>query len=482
MSNTAKLSARERIETLLDDNSFVEIGALVTKRNTDFNLPGNDAPGDGVITGYGLIDERVVYVYAQDASVLNGTIGEMHAKKIVALYDKAMKVGAPVIGLLDSQGMRLQEATDALEAFGAIYAKQSLASGVIPQITAVYGNCGGGLAVVTALSDFVFMSKEGKLFVNTPNAIEGNNVGKCDTASVDFMSKAGTVDFVSEDEVASLNEIRTLVSMLPSNNEDDADTVSGDDLNRELYSFDSEIDDVVLAIKDIADLSEFVEVKASYAPEMVAGFIRLNGSTVGVIANRAAKTDENGKVVEKYDTVLTTGGCYKAAEFVNFCDAFSIPVLTLTNVTGYAATMSEAKNINIAAAKLTYALANATVPKVNVVTKKAFGSAYVTMNSKSTGADYVFALENSEIGAMEASLATQIIYSSEIDAAVDKAAFKAEKTAEYAKCLNSAESAAKRGYVDAIISGDEVRKQLIYAFEMLYSKREDRPAKKHGTI
>ncbi|MGN0165107.1 MAG: acyl-CoA carboxylase subunit beta [Lachnospiraceae bacterium] len=482
MSSTAKLSARERIETLFDDNSFVEFGALVTKRNTDFNMQQMDAPGDGVITGYGLVEGRLVYVYSQDVSALNGTIGEMHAKKIVSVYDKAMKVGAPVVGILDCAGMRLQEATDALEAFGSIYAKQSLASGVIPQITAVYGNCGGGCAVLASLSDFVFITKEGKLFVNAPNTIDGNNVNKCDTSSAAFAAEAGTVDFVDEDEEASINSIRTLISYLPSNNEDDAESECTDDLNRELPGFTSELDDVTEAIKDIADNGEFVEIKGAYEPSMVCGFIKLNGSTTGVVANRSAVKDENGKIVKKFDSVLTTKGCYKAAEFVKFCDAFSIPVLSLTNVTGYAATMGEAKNISIAAAKLTYAFANATVPKINLVTKKALGSAYVTMNSKALGADLVFALCDSEIGAMDADLAVQIIYNTEIEAASDKAAFKSEKAADYKKLLLSSESAAKRGYVDALVTGDEVRKQLIYAFEMLYTKREERPVKKHGTI
>lgn len=482
MSSTAKLSARDRIATLLDDNSFVEFGALVTKRNTDFNLQQTDAPGDGVITGYGLIEGRPVYVYSQDASALNGTVGEMHAKKIVSVYDKAMKVGAPVIGIIDCAGMRLQESTDALEAFGSIYAKQTLASGVIPQITAIYGNCGGGCAVLAALSDFVFITKDGKLFVNAPNTIDGNNTGKCDTASAAFAAEAGTVDFTDNDEEASINRIRTLVSYLPLNNEDDADAECSDDLNRELPAFVSELDDVKEAITDIADNGEFIEIKAEYEPAMVCGFIKLNGSTVGVAANRTAVKDEKGKTVKKFESVLTTKGCYKAAEFVKFCDAFSIPVLTLTNVTGYAATMGEAKNISIAAAKMTYSFANATVPKINVITGKALGSAYVAFNSKSTGADFVFALENSQIGAMDADLAVQIIYSEELESAADKAAFRKEKAAEYGETLLSSESAAKRGYADAIITGEEVRKQLIYAFEMLYSKREDRPVKKHGTV
>ncbi len=482
MSSTAKLSARDRIETLLDDNSFVEIGALVTKRNTDFNLQQLEAPGDGVITGYGVIDGKPVYVYAQDASALKGTIGEMHAKKIVSLYDKATKVGAPIIGLIDCAGMRLQEASDALESFGSIYKAQTLASGVIPQITAVYGTCGGGCAVLTALSDFVFMTKEGKLFVNAANTIDGNYEGKCDTASADFAAKAGTVDFVDEDEVASLNSIRKLVSFLPLNNEDEVCTESNDDLNRETTGFSSMIADAAEAISYIADDGEFIEIKAAYAPELVAGLIKLNGSPVGIIANRTALKEESGKVSKKFDAVLTTKGCYKAEKFVGFCDAFDIPVITLTNVTGYASSMNEAGSIGIAAAKLTYAFADATVPKINVVTSKALGSAYITMNSKALGADIVFALSDAEIGAMDADLAAQIIYADEIANAADKAAARSEKAKLYKQYMLASDNAARRGYVDAIIDESSVRKQLIYALEMLYTKREDRPVRKHGTI
>ncbi|MBR0132068.1 MAG: carboxyl transferase [Lachnospiraceae bacterium] len=468
MSSTAKLSARERIETLLDDNSFVEIGALVTKRSTDFNLLQSEAPGDGVITGYGVIDNKPVFVYAQDASALGGSIGEMHAKKITALYDKAMKVGAPVIGLIDCAGFRLQEATDALEAFGAIYQKQSLASGVIPQITAVYGNCGGGLSVLTALSDFTFITKEGKLYVNAPNAIDDNYVGKCDTADAAFVANAGLVDFVHEDEEASLNAVRKLVSFLPLNNEDEVSTEMEDDLNRELETFDSNLKDVKPAIIDLADQDDFLEIKADYAADMIIGLIKLNGSPVGVVANN--------------DPVLTTKGCYKAEKFVRFCDAFDIPVVTITNVTGFASSKSEAGSIGIAAAKLSYAFADATVPKINVLAGKAYGSAYITMNSKSLGADLVFALADAEIGPMDADLAAQIVYADEIEAASDKAAARKEKAADYKKKMLASENAAKRGYVDAIIEGSEVRKQLIYALEMLYTKREDRPVRKHGSV
>lgn len=484
MSNTAQTSAMNRISTLLDDHSFVEIGALVTKRSTDFNLQQKEAPADGVITGYGVIDGNLVYVYSQDSTVLNGSIGEMHAKKISHLYDLALKVGAPVIGLIDCAGLRLQEATDALAGFGDIYLKQTLASGVLPQITAIFGTCGGGVAVSSSLSDFTFMAeKSSKLFVNSPNALEGNNISKCDTSSALFQSQAGVVDFTGTDETDVLSQIRTLVSIIPSNNEDDASyDECMDDLNRLVPAFTAEIADAKVALTDLSDSNFFVEVKKDYAKEMVTGFIRLNGMTIGAVANRTAIIDENGKETVKFDGSLTTAGCYKAERFVNICDAFNIPVLTLTNVNGYKATMSEEKSIALAAAKLTYAFANATVPKVNVIVGKAFGSAYISMNSKHLGADLVLALPTAKIGTMEAKQAAEIMYADEIKASSDVLDTIKEKTAEYDNLQCSAEAAARRGYVDSIIDPESTRKQLIYAYEMLFTKRESRPSKKHGTV
>ncbi|MBO4515296.1 MAG: carboxyl transferase, partial [Lachnospiraceae bacterium] len=392
MSNTSKAS--QRINALLDDNSFVEIGALVTARATDFNLKPTDAPSDGCITGYGVIGGNPVYVYSQDVSVMNGTLGEMHAKKIANLYDLAMKTGAPVIGLLDSAGLRLQEATDALNAFGELYLKQTLASGVIPQITAVMGNCGGGLAVLSAMADFTFMEeKSAKLFVNAPNCLDGNNTAKCDTASAAFQAKeAGIVDFAS-DEATVIEKIRELVSLLPANNEDDASYLveCTDDLNRVNPEIAGCVGDTSVAASILADDNAFFEVKAEYEKSMVTGFMRLNGATVGVVANRSEVCDEDGKVTEKLGTVLTKKGCQKAADFVNFCDAFEIPIVTLTNVTGFEATTCSEKGMAKAAAKLTAAFADATVPKVNVIIGKAFGTAYTVMNSKATGADITIA-------------------------------------------------------------------------------------------
>ena len=476
--NATENSASRRIATLLDEGSFVEIGGAVTARSTTFNLQEKAAPSDGVITGYGVIDGNLVYVYSQDADVLGGALGEMHAKKIARIYDMAMKMGAPVIGLIDCAGLRLQEATDALEAFGSLYHKQALASGVIPQVTAIFGMCGGGLAVVPGLTDFTFMeAKDGKLFVNSPNALEGNEISKCNTASAEYQSKtAGLVDGIGA-EAEILGQIRDIVCMLPANNEDDMSYEEcTDDLNRICADIANASEDTAIALAQIADNQILVETKKDYAKEMVTGFIRLNGMTVGVVANRSKVYNAEAEVEAEFDSVLTVDGCKKATDFVNFCDAFSIPVLTLTNVTGFAATVESEKNMASAVAKLTYAFANATVPKVNVIVGKAFGSAYVSMNSKSIGADLVYAWPTAEIGMMDAKLAAQIMYA-DADAETLN-----EKAAEYKELQSSPNSAAARGYVDAIIEPADTRKYVIGAFEMLFTKREDRPAKKHGTV
>ena len=475
--NATGNSASRRIAAMLDEGSFVEIGGAVTARSTDFNLQAKETPSDGVITGYGVIDGNLVYVYSQDATVLNGAVGEMHAKKIANIYDMAMKMGAPVIGLVDCAGLRLQEATDALEAFGSLYFKQAMASGVIPQITAIFGMCGGGLAVVPGLTDFTFMeSKNAKLFVNSPNALEGNEISKCDTSTAEYQSKtAGLVDGIGTEEEI-LDQIRSLICMIPANNEADLSYEEClDDLNRVCADLENAAEDTGIALATISDSNIFFETKKEYAKEMVTGFIRLNGMTVGAIANRSKIYDAEGNA-ESFEKVLTADGCKKAADFINFCDAFSIPVLTLTNVTGFEATKEAEKEMAKSVAKLTYAFANATVPKVNVIVGQAYGSAYIAMNSKSLGADMVYAWSDAEIGMMDAKLAAQIMYA-DADAETLN-----EKAAEYKELQSSPNSAAARGYVDAIIEPADTRKYVIGAFEMLFTKREDRPAKKHGTV
>ena len=476
MSTTSQAS--QRITALLDENSFVEIGGLVTARSTDFNLKQTETPSDGVITGYGVIGGNLVYVYSQDASVLNGSVGEMHAKKIANLYDLALKTGAPVIGLIDSAGLRLQEATDALNGFGEIYLKQVKASGVIPQITAVFGSCGGGLALIPTLTDFTFMEgSKAKLFVNSPNALDGNSVSKCDTAAAKFQSEeAGIVDVVA-DEASVLAQIRELVAMLPANNEDDMSFEEcTDDLNRACAEIANCVGDTSIALSQIADNGIVFEVKREYAKDMVTGFIKLNGVTVGAVANRTKVYGEDGTVTEKFDAVLSAAGCDKAADFINFCDAFEIPVLSLTNVKGFKADKCNEKKIAKAAARLTYAFANATVPKVNVIIGQAYGSAYVAMNSKAIGADITMAWPDAQVGSMDAKLAAKIICDGQGADAIEECA------KEYAALQTSASSAAKRGYVDQIVEPVDTRKYVIGAFEMLFTKREDRPAKKHGTV
>lgn len=471
------MSAKDRIASLVDENSFVELGAGITKRSTDFNMQEKSVPADGVITGYGLIQNNPVYVYSQDASALNGTIGEMHAKKIAHIYELAMKTGVPVIGLIDCAGMRLQESTDALAGFGQIYKMKAKASGVIPQISAIFGNCGGGVAVMAAMSDFTFMEQNnGKLFVNSPNTLEGNYTDKLDTASADFQKTASVVDVICDGEAEVFENVRNLVSILPENNNE----IGGmeeclDDLNRLVPDFAAEVKDPAAALEDLGDNNFFLELKKDFAKEMVTGFISLDGMTVGCVANRTAVYGEDGSEQESFEARLTSDGCDKAASFIKTCDAFNIPILTLTNVEGFATTVEEEKTIASKAAALTAAFAEADVPKVNLITGNAYGSAYITMNSKHIGADMVFALPDAKIGMMDAQVAAKIMY------ADDKDADLAAKAAEFA-AQSGTEAAAARGYIDSIISPEAARKQLIFAFELLFTKSEYPIGKKHGTI
>jgi acetyl-CoA carboxylase carboxyltransferase component len=477
MSSNNASPAMQRIARLVDENSFMEINSLVTARSTDFNLAAQKAPSDGVVIGHGLVEGNLVFIYSQDASVLNGTIGEMHAKKIASVYDMAMKMGAPVVGMIDCGGIRLQESVDALDGFGQIFARETAASGVIPQICAVFGNCGGGLSVVPALADFAFVEeKNGRIFVNSPDAIEGNRVEACDTASAEFQSEeSGCVDGVgSEDEIIA--SIRELITMLPSNNDGDVYTSDcEDDLNRACNSMEAMADDPRYLLSELSDDHVFFETKKNYAKNMVTGFVKLNGMTVGAIANCTAVYDEEGKKSEEFSAGLTARGCDKAADFAEFCDAFSIPLVTLTNANGFKTCKCSEKRLAKSLARMVYAFSNATNAKVNLITREAYGSAYVAMNSKSIGADLVFAWKDAKIGAMDAKLAAKILYP---EAKADELSAKA---AEYEEKQSSAAAAAGRGYVNLIMEPADTRKYLIAAFEMLYSKYAGEPEKKHGT-
>ena len=454
MNNSAKMSARERIEALVDANSFVEIGGMITKRNTDFNMQEKAVPADGVITGYGVVEDNLVYVYSQDVTAMNGSVGEMHAKKIASLYEMAIKAGAPVIGLIDCAGIRVQEALDALAGFGEIYMAKVKASGIIPQISAILGSCGGGVAISSKLTDITLIEAEnGRLFVNSPNAIAGNRVEKCDTSSADFQAEAGNVDIVCNGEAEVFSTIRDLVHILPANAGVAAGISNSDDVNRMLDGFSGYATDAKAALTQIADDTKFIELKAGYGKEMVIGLMTLDGTTVGAIANTA-------------EGVLSTAGCKKAEQFAYFCDSFGLPIITLTNAKEYAATVEEEKTISQAVADMTYAFASADVPKINVITGEAYGSAYVAMNSKHIGADLCLALDSAKVGVMDARVAAQIMCEDEISEAADTKTALEEKAKEFDELQKGAEAAGRRGYVDNVINGDSVRKHLIYALQM----------------
>ncbi|MCR5430614.1 MAG: carboxyl transferase [Eubacterium sp.] len=443
MSNT---KARERIDNLLDDNSFVEIGALVKARSTDFNIQETDTPSDGVVTGYGLINGELVFVYSQDPDVLGGSIGEMHAKKIMNIYEKAIDMGAPIIGLIDSSGFRVQESVDALEAFGQIYFMQSNAYGIIPQITMLFGECGGALSILSKLSDFTFMEKDSaKLFVNSPNTIADNKT--VDSSSADYQGKIGNVDFVvSESDIYT--KVRNLVSTIPSNSSVPAvDVEATDDLNRGV-EIENKIANPTEVIKELSDDAFVIEAKKDYSKDIVTAFIKLNGVTIGVVANK--EYDGQNK--------FTTDGLKKASDFVITCDSLGIPILTLTNCEGFDSSFETEKDGVSEASNLVFAFSNATVPKVNLIVGKAIGSGYMIMNSKATGADMVYALPKAQISVMEASKASEVIYGDN------------SKVDEFKKLQGSIQNVASRGYIDTIINPIDTRKYLIGAFEMLYTK------------
>ena len=475
-------AARERIHALLDDNSFVEIGAFIKHRNTDFNISDKETPADGVVTGYGTIDGRLVFVYSQDATVLGGSVGEMHAKKIVKTYEQAMKMGAPIIGLLDSTGLRLQEGLDGLEGYGAIFLQQTLASGVIPQIVGVFGDCAGGATFSAGLADFVFMtSKNARLFVNSPNTMDKKanfeNVG----SSQVHASQTGIAQFVHETEEDSIHAIRNLVNYLPANNMEEALCFeTQDDLNRVSEELNTLVPDnakdnfdMTVLVQAIADQKEVLEINSSFAKNLFTGLVRLNGMTVGIIANQS---------MEK-DGLLNGVACEKGANFVRLCDAFNIPIVTFTDAGGFEASMEEEnQGLSKKASKLIHAFAHATVPKVNVLVRRAFGSAYVAMNSKHIGADIVFAWPTAQVAVMNAEAAVNIMYQKELADAKQPNALRAEKIEEFSRLQASPYTAASRGYVDDVIEPAATRKRVIAALEMLYTKRDPRPAKKQSTV
>lgn len=484
--NNNKLTARERIDNILDKGSFVEIDGFVEHRCVNFGMEKKHYPGEGVVTGYGTIDGRLVYIYAQDFTVIGGSLGEMHAAKIVKAQQMAMKVGAPIIGINDSGGARIQEGVDALSGYAKIFYNNTIASGVIPQISVILGPCAGGAVYSPALTDFIFMVQNtSKMFITGPNVIETVTGEKVSAeklgGAMTHNSVSGVAHFLDNNEEECFESIKRLLSFLPQNNLETAPvTQVQDDINR----LDEVLNDIIpenpnkaYDMKDViftlADNREFLEYQPFYAQNIITGFMRLNGRSVGVIASQP-------KVLAG---CLDINASDKAARFIRTCDTYNIPILTLVDVPGFLpGTHQEYGGIIRHGAKMLYAYSEASVPKVTVITRKAYGGAYIAMSCKELGADMVFAWPTAEIAVMGPDGAANIIFKKEIDEAEDKALKRKEKIEEYRNQVANPYTAAARGYVDNVIEPAETRKRIISSFDMLMGKRVLRPEKKHGNI
>ena len=480
-----KLTARERIALLVDENSFEEIGKFVTHRTKDFGLDKEYYLGDGVVTGYGTIDGRLVYVFAQDFTVFGGALSETHAEKICKIMDLAMKNGAPVIGLNDSGGARIQEGVLSLAGYADIFYRNTLASGVIPQISAIMGPCAGGAVYSPAITDFILMVENTSyMFVTGPNVVKtvtheevtSEELGGASTHS----SKSGVTHFACENELACIQHIKKLLSYIPQNCEDEPPMLpyeAGDELRPILDAIipdnPNQPYDMREVIEALVDADSFFEVHKNYAENIVVGFARLAGRSIGIVGNQPAVLAG----------VLDSNASTKAARFVRFCDSFNVPLLVLEDVPGFLpGTDQEWNGIITNGAKLLYAFCEATVPRVTVITRKAYGGAYDVMNSKHIGADMNYAWPSAEIAVMGASGAAEIIFKREIAEAEDPQAKLQEKVQEYTEKFANPFRAAHRGYIDEVIYPNETRHKLIRAFKMLENKVATLPRKKHGNI
>jgi methylmalonyl-CoA decarboxylase subunit alpha len=481
-----KLTARERIDLLLDKESFVEIDAFVKHRCTDFGMEKKEAPGEGVVTGYGRVNGRLIYVFAQDFTVIGGSLGEMHAQKICKVLDLAMKMGAPIVGMNDSGGARIQEGVDALSGYGKIFYRNSIASGVIPQISVIMGPCAGGAVYSPALTDFIFMvDKTSKMFITGPEVIKsvtGEEVTAEDLGGAKAHNTiSGVAHFMAKGEEACIEEIRRLLSFLPSNNletapllttEDDSNRIE-EKLNTILPESPMKPYDMLQIIKAIIDDGDFMEVQQKYAKNIITGFARLNGASVGIIANQP-------KVLSG---CLNINASSKAARFIRTCDAFNVPLLTLVDVPGFLPGLKqEYGGIIRHGAKMLYAYSEATVPKITLVVKKGYGGSYDAMCSKDLGADMVFAWPQAEIAVMGPEGAANIIFRKEIANSENPEETRLEKIQEYKDKLVTPYIAASRGYVDDVIDPSTTRPMLINAFKMLLGKKETRPFRKHDNL
>ncbi len=480
-----KLTARERISILLDKGSFEEIGRFVMHRSKDFGLDKEHYLGDGVVTGYGKVNGRLVYVFAQDFTVFGGSLSETHAEKICKIMDLAMKNGAPLIGLNDSGGARIQEGVLSLAGYADIFYKNTLASGVIPQISAVMGPCAGGAVYSPAITDFILMVENTSyMFVTGPNVVKTVTHEEVTSeelgGAMTHATKSGVTHFVSANEVECLQSIKKLLSYMPQNCEDDAPRhpyTPGDELRPALNTLIPENAnqpyDMREVVTELSDPGSFLEVHENFAENIVVGFSRIAGRSIGIVANQPAVLAG----------VLDIHASQKAARFVRFCDSFNIPLLVLEDVPGFLPGTDQEWNAIITnGAKLLYAFCEATVPRITVITRKAYGGAYDVMNSKHIGADLNFAWPSAEIAVMGASGAAEIIFKREIAQAENPAEKLQEKIDEYTSKFTNPYRAAHRGYIDEVIYPDQTRAKLIRAFEMLENKVAVLPRKKHGNI
>ncbi|WP_411895559.1 acyl-CoA carboxylase subunit beta [Winogradskyella sp. A2] len=480
-----KLTARERILYLLDEGSFEEIGALVTHRTKDFGMENQKFYGDGVVTGYGTVNNRLIYVFAQDFTVFGGSLSETHAEKICKIMDMAVNVGAPIIGLNDSGGARIQEGVRSLGGYADIFYRNVQASGVIPQISAIMGPCAGGAVYSPAMTDFTIMVQDTSyMFVTGPNVVktvtnEEVTSEELGGASV-HSTKSGVAHKTSANDIECLEDVKKLLSYLPQSNREfphDIEFKLEDEVRESLSEIVPENSnkpyDMHQVIEGIIDEDSFYEIHKDYAENIIVGFARLGGKSVGIVANQPMFLAG----------VLGVDSSKKGARFVRFCDCFNIPLLVLEDVPGFLpGTDQEWNGIIVNGAKLLYAFSEATVPRVTVITRKAYGGAYDVMNSKHIGADMNFAWPNAEIAVMGAKGAAEIIFKREIVSADDPEEKWKEKEAEYAELFANPYSAAERGYIDEVILPKNTRRKLIKAFNMLENKEVNKPKRKHGNI
>jgi propionyl-CoA carboxylase beta chain len=484
--DNGKLSARERIEILIDKGSFQELGRFVKHRSVDFGLDKNIPLGDGVVTGYGTVNGRLIYVFSQDFTIFGGSLAEAHAEKIVKIMDMAMKNGAPVIGLNDSGGARIQEGVVSLGGYADIFYRNTLASGVVPQISAIMGPCAGGAVYSPAITDFnIMVEGSSYMFVTGPNVVKTVTHEEVTSEELGGASahstKSGVAHFTAVNDVDAIEQIKKLLSYIPQNCEETAPVVdynrNNDEINVELNSIVPENPNQPYDIKDVIcrviDKETFFEVHKNYAENIVVGFARLAGKSIGVVANQPMSLAG----------VLDIESSKKGARFVRFCDAFNIPLLVFEDVPGFLpGTDQEWRGIITNGAKLLYAFSEATVPRITVITRKAYGGAYDVMNSKHIGADLNFAWPTAEIAVMGAKGAAEIIFKKEISEAADSSKKLSEKELEYNEMFANPYIASARGYVDEVIKPQDTRNRLIKGFKMLENKVEKLPKKKHGNI